>query len=430
MTNSKGPVVAPNTPALRTTGLLLSAATVLLCLAAGELILRRWFPFEVAMRQRDARYLYRNKPDARTTKHEGDTSESYIVAINHQGRYGPVVSDTRRPRIIVYGDSFIAGEYTPPEHTFVADLERLLQARASQTVQVINAGVMGYGPDQESLVMEDDIGVLKPDLVVVAIDSHNDFGNLLTNKLFLLNDHEQLAAQHPVYAPNVETEFAESENVSAFQTVLRLQNVAHRFRPAKIIGTLKTLLHAGHADSPKRSKSPADPNKYLQSLLAQREDEYRSAVLERDPHVYQLFFETYDADISLQPDSPSARYKALLMKRIMERVEGIAVRHRVPCVFLIIPGGVDAGRSDLPVDTTAYPAYKRSQLTDALQKIGDEDHLLFLNLFQPFYDHRADELYYHDAADHWNRKGQQLAADLLAEYVLSHNLLSRGLDHV
>src|SRR5438034_5517129 len=155
---------------MRMAVLLLSAAMVLGVLVAGELVLRRWFPFENTITQRDGRYLYKYIPGSRKLKPMSTAgARSTMVTVNREGRLGAVVSKTNRPRIVVYGDSFIAGEETPVRQTFVADLERALQVRLSKNVQVINAGVVGYGPDQESLVMEDQIDTLKPDLVIVAI---------------------------------------------------------------------------------------------------------------------------------------------------------------------------------------------------------------------------------------------------------------------
>src|SRR5579871_5188433 len=98
---------------------------------------------------------------------------------------------------MVYGDSFIAAEGTPLQQTFVNQLERML------AVHVISAGVPGYGPDQASLVMEDEIGSIKPSLIVFAIYSGNDFGDLVRNKIFNLDQHGQLNQNHPALDENL-----------------------------------------------------------------------------------------------------------------------------------------------------------------------------------------------------------------------------------
>lgn len=43
-------------------------------------------------------------------------------------------------------------------------------------------------------MMEDQIGPLKPDLVIFAIYGGNDFGDLMRNKLYQLDQNQQLVA--------------------------------------------------------------------------------------------------------------------------------------------------------------------------------------------------------------------------------------------
>ena len=66
------------------------------------------------------------------------------VTINDDGFRGPSLrpAGTAR-RIIVYGDSFIEGEFADDSLTFVRMLERTLSLRAP--TEVINAGVVAYG---------------------------------------------------------------------------------------------------------------------------------------------------------------------------------------------------------------------------------------------------------------------------------------------
>src|SRR5579872_405834 len=129
-------------------GLLLSGFVTLLGLLAGEFVLRQWFPVGRMALQPDARYLYRYVPGSRKRNLQlpGSGVPSVLITINSQGRRGELLSKNRAPRIVVYGDSFIAAEGTPLKRTFVCQLEQLLSGKLSQPVQVINAGVPGYGP--------------------------------------------------------------------------------------------------------------------------------------------------------------------------------------------------------------------------------------------------------------------------------------------
>ncbi|OGL54617.1 MAG: hypothetical protein A3G31_12105 [Candidatus Schekmanbacteria bacterium RIFCSPLOWO2_12_FULL_38_15] len=72
-------------------------------------------------------------------------------------------------RILVLGDSFTFGAGVEFEDTFVKQLESILgEKNDGKKYEVINAGVMGYGTDQEYYYLKEWGFKLKPDLVIVA----------------------------------------------------------------------------------------------------------------------------------------------------------------------------------------------------------------------------------------------------------------------
>jgi hypothetical protein len=79
--------------------------------------------------------------------------------------------------------------------------------------------VTGYGPDQESLVMEDDLPSLKPDLIIVAIYSGTDFGDLLRNKLYRLDGQSRLVPGHPTLSGDLQNDF-EAAHITEFNVLL------------------------------------------------------------------------------------------------------------------------------------------------------------------------------------------------------------------
>src|SRR5208282_2438668 len=90
------------------------------------------------------------------------------------------------------GDSFIQGDFSRTEDTFTERLKAHLSEKMGNRVEVVNAGVAGYGPDQELRRMETELPVLKPNLVIVAIFAGNDFGDLLRDKLYRLSSDGSL----------------------------------------------------------------------------------------------------------------------------------------------------------------------------------------------------------------------------------------------
>lgn len=79
-------------------------------------------------------------------------------------------------RVVVLGDSFTASLQVPREDTFVARLESGLAERlaAGRRVEVINAGVDGFGTAQELLLFRERMARHAPDLVLLQVFMEND----------------------------------------------------------------------------------------------------------------------------------------------------------------------------------------------------------------------------------------------------------------
>ncbi len=83
------------------------------------------------------------------------------------------------------------------------DLERMLSTHAP--AEVLNAGVVGWGPDQEYLRMQRELDRLKPTVVVLAIFADNDKGDLMRDRLFrLAPDGACFEAHHVTLHPALE----------------------------------------------------------------------------------------------------------------------------------------------------------------------------------------------------------------------------------
>jgi hypothetical protein len=75
-------------------------------------------------------------------------------------------------RILALGDSFVWGYGVEQQETFSEVLETLLP-----DVEVINAGVAGYGTDQELLWLRSEGVRYRPDVVVLVMCGNDDFEN-------------------------------------------------------------------------------------------------------------------------------------------------------------------------------------------------------------------------------------------------------------
>jgi lysophospholipase L1-like esterase len=394
--------------------LLLLGCAILMSLSAGELFVRRYYPIGETIFQLDQRYLHRLRPNSRQISRLSAVNggNKVLVTINGEGRRGDLVSMSR-PRVLVYGDSFIASNVTPINQTFVWQLERKLKRTFASGPQVVNCGVSGYGPDQESLVLEDEIDHLKPQLVIVAIYVGNDFGDLLRDKIYKLDDKMQLKDNHYTIDPSLVSLFATSEQFPRLYSVRLLQKAWARLTHGEDPTLNKYILP--------RSLSSKD---YLEEWLLESREEYEEYIVKGDNSVRNLFEDHYDADVSLTPDSESSQYKRILMDRVIEKIQQITAARSVPLMLVIIPSPFDVvDHYVVSVDAAKYPGYRRSELTDIIEGIARKHQLPYVNLFAPFREHGAGSLYYVVDNDHWNPEGQQLAASLVGDYITQQHLL-------
>jgi GDSL-like Lipase/Acylhydrolase family len=92
-----------------------------------------------------------------------------------------------KPRIAIMGDSFTWGYGVSNGNTFSDILEEDYQGQ----VEVLNAGVCGYGTDQELLLYENDIRKYHPDVVIITMnltDILNDNNNHGSSKAHFERD--------------------------------------------------------------------------------------------------------------------------------------------------------------------------------------------------------------------------------------------------
>jgi hypothetical protein len=123
--------------------------------------------------------------------------------------------------------------------------------------------------------------------------------------------------------------------------------------------------------------------------------------------------------------SESARYKIAMMEQIIARMRLTAAAQHVPLLFVLIPTPIDVAdmHETGEVDPLRYPAYRRSALTDILVQICQRNQLPAVNLFGPFWERGARDLYLKGGDDHWNERGQNFAAELVSNFMTAQDLL-------
>jgi lysophospholipase L1-like esterase len=374
-------------------------------LVTAEVLLRLRYSAANCIYQSDDVLLFKLVPGSHKifSRAPGNGGDKIPIRINSQGFRGDELSaSSGDARVVVYGDSLIEAEFSSLENTFVQQLQLRLEQQRGTRVQVINAGVVGYGPDQVLLKMERELKMLHPDLTIVTLFTHNDFGDLVRNRIFSLDEHGELLRNH--YALNGLERWLLGH--AAFPAgIYRLRVVQSLMRLAWIIS------ESGHPGS----------GDYVDQALRQSYDEYRTAGSEHT--AVGLFRDHYDADLAVAPDSASARYKLALMEGILRQMRAVTAARHVPLLLLIVPSPIDVcGSYDYAVDPKQYPLYRHSRLSDDVESIAERNGITYLNLFRPFSDANADDLYFRFGDDHWNDAGQRVAAELVSTFIVARGL--------
>ena len=100
------------------------------------------------------------------------------VNINALGMRGPELRPRRENtlRILALGDSFTWGYGATEQEAWPYLLERALANRyPTNDIQVLNAGVPGYGTDEALIFLKQRGAALKPDIVITMFFAGNDF---------------------------------------------------------------------------------------------------------------------------------------------------------------------------------------------------------------------------------------------------------------
>src|SRR5262245_60003148 len=358
-------------PARVAGGVLLVTVSSLVALGfaelAGEAILG---PRHRPIYQPDERLIFKFVPNRRSVMTHLPANGGATVAhrINSQGFRGEELRPAgERTRVVVYGDSFIHAFYSPDEETFVARLGAALEARLGKPVEALNAGVSSYGPDQIAVRMAQELGELRPDLVVVAVFAGNDYGDLMRNKMFRLGPNGALLENRWQLDPKVRMWLELSQRESILRRALR------------------TARGGSAGTSAEEGARFTD----FDFLLAEAEREYRSFVVERDDVVTNTHIDYYSADVSLLPASASARYKVALTRAVLERIRDIAAARRVPLAFLFIPHPLDVspgGGEWGKVDRSRFPDYDGRNQSAPLEAAATALGVPFLSLYELFRD--------------------------------------------
>ncbi len=238
---------------------LLLASLLLSCLGA-EWFLRHYFPEAGTVLRVDPLYHYGLIPNSRKLfRHSlGNGGGRVLVTVNSRGFRGSELEDRPALRVAVYGDSSIFAAFSHLDETFPVRLDHDLERALRKPVEVVNAGVEGYGPCQALLRLEGELETLRPNLIVFPVFADNDFGDLVRNKLFALDGGGRLVEGGGILGPAVLRSFETAENrtpIHLFRGLWRLwrgRTRASIAREDEAAGTARPADRQVHRSVPRR----------------------------------------------------------------------------------------------------------------------------------------------------------------------------------
>ncbi|MEZ5975951.1 MAG: SGNH/GDSL hydrolase family protein [Planctomycetota bacterium] len=290
-----------------------------------------------------------------------------------------------RPRWIVFGDSFVMADNEPYERTFPARLQALTDDR----VEVLSAGVTGYGPDQTWMRMQQLLPKWKPEAAILVICAVNDFGDPVRNNLMRLDADGVLHRQQATPGPQDREWFLQRQEESGRSGLARLWLAWHQWRALEV---------------------PKHPDQTLLADYMRAEREDYEAHISGSTVANALLRDIYDADVAIHPEWPSSQYKLRLAEAILAGIRDLCAEQGVPLAVVVVPGAPDADPDYwLRPDPGRYPGWQPERLTSEWQGICERVGVPVLNLYGTLKD--AGHRVFVGALDpHWNGAGMDLGA--------------------
>jgi hypothetical protein len=308
----------------------------------------------------------------------------HYVRTNAMGfRDNDLPTDPAVRRIMFVGDSFVSNLAVKDDEVFTELMERALPRTA-----VLNFGVNGFGPVQEYLLLQRWLDQVRPALVVVMIYVRNDFQDNVADDWMYARPVASLDAGggltvHPVVG--------EAPPVTARPWVTRSQ-VFHLARGA--------------------------PGILVDAFAASKQVEYEPS-LETPPELYLC---------RLEP-SEKTRVMYRTMEAIVLKIDELAAERGIPSVFVLAPSHVQVDDGLWSEALRRYGEteanYARSMPNDRLMAFAANHRLRMVDLLPTLMSaNRGGKTLYHRREQHWNREGNRVVAEVLAEYLRAEGLTS------
>jgi len=381
-----------------------------------EIFLRVFFPPKIDSTEHVAAFQYhpeylvglRPNMEKKYMRSAVNGSDTISWSSNTEGFRGKELSP-KEVRIMVYGDSNIQARFSELSHTYPWYLQKFLNDSTGREVEVINSGIVGFGPDQSLLKFKEEKDVYNPDIIILQVFADNDFGDIVRNRLFKIDNNGQLIQS------NIESELdpALEEYIERNKTFgyLRILDAVNKIRRS--------------VKNEKEAIINADRMIALCNKLCTQEFE---SYMEEGATTFSHFADHYDIDVASKPESIISKQKLQLMDLILKEFYEETKASEIELVVLIEPSSVDLSENaylsykDLQ---KRFPNYSQDNLSSAIAAICLKYNIQHINLFDVFLNNEPSTLYFRQDDDHWTDKAQKIAAKLTSDQLYKNPLFKR-----
>ncbi|MEA1885123.1 MAG: SGNH/GDSL hydrolase family protein [Thermotogota bacterium] len=300
-------------------------------------------------------------------------------------------------RILGLGDSFTFGCSVDYEYAYLTQLEKKLNNNGTK-IEIIKAGVGGYGTDNEYYYLVNYGSKYKPDIVLVGFFAGNDVRDTMLGfyKYNTANGvtkwNETILRSHGVIK-NTE----KNEAFSVFKsTALTLFPHSTRFFYGKYKIIKNKFFGLGEGSQISNSQTNLTILNYETFYKKKYSDD-----------VERGWNETFD---------------------FLMRIKKLTEANNATLVVVIIPVSEQVHKEDWGLRKMEYGLNENDFDLEKPQKklirFCEGNDVYYIDLLPKFKEKsmNGDRLYY-ESDVHWNEKGHELAADIIAESLLKKNLL-------
>jgi len=342
---------------------------------AGELFLKRNFPLELdkwgefPALQIDNETVYSLIPNK--TTHLKYNNYDYFVHTNSQGFASPEINLAIKPanekRILIIGDAFSMPEGMEYENSYPALLEKKLRINYPEyLINIINAGVTGYGPNEEYAQLNKYIELIKPDITI--------------NQLFI-NEFEEINYTNKIRREDIGFKNEKSKRVEYF----------------------------GHA------QLPAHITTFLKNLFGNNEEF----------NYYKSLLNLYEKKSPFYSDT--VRIK---MDQYLQHMKELCFIKKTEYIVLSVPGQIEISDPKYISYFPNLVNLKDTSIFDFNIPFQIYDHLCMKNGIKYvetksfLKNHPIQPLYFEDSW-HWNKDGHKAIAGYLFDYLIENKLISK-----